>query len=363
MARRRHQNFTIKLLALLAFLSAPCQAWAGESTMPPSFQEVIKPELAEKYRYTEDGEYRKVLNIPTYEWMPAEGEPKAVVLGIHGLTLHGRRFRVLARSLAINGVGFISADMRGFGRCHFDDKKEFSTPDDDKTIINHEKSYESLVALAKLIKAKYPDKKLVALGESLGCTFCVRLAAEHPELISGIVLSAPAVKVNKDMYIGKGQIKQGLKSLVVPDHEMNLTGFFAELCSNRPEVQKEMLDDPLILKKITLKRMITTDLFVDKTVDWAKQTDPKLAVLILQGSSDECVAAKHVTDLMNVMKSDAQNLAWRGNFGHLQLETVYMRGPIVDAITAWMHQQGPDAQKRFDAIQQNIVDLGGQCQQ
>lgn len=360
MAPRQHLKIT--LLTLLTLLLSPFSALAGESTMPPGFEEEIKPELAAKYTYTQDGVYRKELNMPSYEWMPAEGQPKAIVLGIHGLTLHGRRFRVLARSLAINGVGFISTDMRGFGRLHFDDYKQFSTPDDDKSLIAPEKSYEDLVALAKSIKAKYPEQKLIALGESLGCTFCVRLASEHPELISGIILSAPAVKVNKDMYMGKGQIKQGLKSLVVPDHEMNLTGFFADLCSQRPEVQKEMLDDPLILKKITLKRLIATDLFVDKTVDWAKKTDPNLKVLILQGSNDGCVAAKHVTDLMNVMRSDAQELAWRGNFGHLQLETVYMRGPVIDAIANWLSQQRPEYKQKCDALIQTIDGLGGRCQ-
>ena len=120
--------------------------------------------------------------------MPVGTPPKAMIIGIHGLTLHGRRFRVLARSLAVNGVGFVSVDMRGFGRCRFDDKKQWSTADDDKSKVNHEKSYEDIAALAKLIKDKYPDQRLVALGESLGCTFCVRLAAEHPDMISGIVL-------------------------------------------------------------------------------------------------------------------------------------------------------------------------------
>jgi alpha-beta hydrolase superfamily lysophospholipase len=347
-------------LALVAAFASDRFAIAGESTMPAAkYPDNVTPAVSAKYVYTEDGQYSKSLDIPTYEWMPAQGTPKAMVLAIHGLTLHGRRFRILARTLAVNGVGFVALDMRGFGRCKFDDKKLFSTPTDDKTKIDHEKSYDDIVQLAKLIKAKNPDQRLIALGESLGCTFCVRLAAEHPELISAVVLSAPAVKVNKAMYAGKGQIRQGLKAVVKPSHEVDLRGFFTELCSNREDVQNEMIDDPLILKKVKLAALVKTDSFVDKTAEWGKKTDPHLAVLILQGSEDGCVNGKHVTELMNNMPSDDQNLAWRGNFGHLQLETIFMRAASIDAIASFLINHGRDGQTKLQGVQQTITDAGG----
>jgi alpha-beta hydrolase superfamily lysophospholipase len=327
--------------------------------MPAQYQETIKPDLAGKYTYIEDGDYTKSLDIPTYQWLPVDAPPKAMVLGVHGLTLHGRRFRVLARTLAVNGIGFVSMDMRGFGRCKFDDKKQFSTPDDDKSKVNYEKSFEDIVQLAKLVKQKYPDVRLIALGESLGCTFCVRLAAEHPELLSGMVLSAPAVHLNKDMYGGEGQIRQGLKAVIRPSHELNMRGFFAELCSSREDVQNEMLDDPLIVKQLPLGALISTDEVVEKTAKWGKSTSPELAVLVLQGSADGCVSPKHVVDLMNNMKSDDQTLAWRGNFGHLQLETCFMRAATISAIADWLLDHSRDRASKVQVFQQNIADLGG----
>ncbi len=334
-------------------------ATAGESTMPAQYADQVKPELAAKYSYTEDGPFSKDLNMPTYEWMPVGVPQKAIVLGIHGLTLHGRRFRILARSLAVSGVGFVSLDMRGFGRCHFDDKKQFSTAEDDKTKVNHEKSYQDIVKLAELIKAKYPDLRLIALGESLGCTFCVRLAGEHPELVNGMVLSAPAVKVNRAMYRGKGQVKQGIKAVIKPSHELKMSGFFADLASQRVEVQKEMLDDPLVLQELPLKALLSTDKFVAKTTRWGKTTDKHLPVLIIQGSRDGCVSPKHVTELMNSMPSDDQNLAWRGSFGHLQLETARMRAPVIDAVGSWLLNHGPINQLKLKELQQTTADLGG----
>ncbi len=376
MKRSRWSKGVVLALTFSASLAAAvAPAFAAESTMPsPPYTDVVSPVLAEKYTYTEDGDYTKELDIPTYEWMPAGTPPKVMILGIHGLTLHGRRFRVLARALAINGAGFVALDMRGFGRCHFD--KEFSSkipgeksnekpnpgnrnPEpEDKTKIDHEASYQDILKLSKLIKQKYPDVPLIALGESLGCTFCVRLAADNPD-VSAIVLSAPAVKVNKDMYAGKGQIVQGVKAVLTPSHEMDLKSFFADLCSAREDVQKEMLDDPMVLKKLKLKALLSTDAFVDKTARYGKLTSPNLAVLILQGSADGCVSPTRVTELMNTMPSTDQTLDWRGKFGHLQLETRYMRAQTVSAIANWLSVHSKDRLPRLQELNQQIIDLGG----
>ncbi len=359
MARAFQNKLLTMVLSGALFTSSAGIANAAESPLINQYQEQVKPELAAKYTYTEDGEFTKALNIPTYEWAP-EGQPvKAVVLAVHGLTLHGRTFRVLARSLAANGMAFVSMDMRGFGRCKFDPDGKFSSKEDNRSKVDHEKSYLDIEQLAKLVKQKYPNVPFIAMGESLGCTFCVKLAADHPDLIKGVVLSAPAVHVNHDMYAGKGQIRQGIKAVVRPSHELNMSGFFADLCSNRQDVQKEMMDDPLVLKKLTLGALISTDEFVDKTSKWGKKTSPDLAVLILQGSVDGCVSPKHVTDLMNNMSSTDQTLAWRGNFGHLQLETTCMRTATLDAIANWVISHGPESKLKLQHFQQNIADAGG----
>ncbi len=347
------------LLAICTTLASYSAALACESTMPDGFKENVTPELAAKYKYTEDGVFTKQLNIPTYEWMPANKPPRAIVLTIHGLTLHGRRYRVLARMLAANNVGVISLDMRGFGRCHFDPNKKFSSVDDDKTHVNHEQSYQDIAKLAKLIKQKYPDAKLLLMGESLGCTFCVRLAAEHPELTNAILLSAPAVRVNSKMYFGHGTVVRGVKAVFTPSHEIDLHSFFEYLVSNNPEVSKEMIDDPLIVKQLSLRALLSTDKFVAKTARWGKSVSDKMPVLILQGSRDSCVSPRKVTELLNAMPSDDQTLAWRGNYGHLQLETVFMRTKIIDAVVNFLKDHSRENIPELKAFEQQIIDAGG----
>lgn len=362
MKKSRWSKRLFTLLALASFLAAypASKSIAGESTLPsPPYTDDVSPDLASKYTYVEDGEFSKALKIPTYEWMPAGAPPKCIFLAIHGLTLHGRRYKMIGRSLAVSGAGVVAMDMRGFGRCKFDEKKQFSTADDDREKVDHEKSYNDIVQLAKLIQQKYPDLKIFAMGESLGCTFCVKLAAEHPELITAIVLSAPAVKVNKEMYAGRGQVVQGVKAVLSPHHELDLKGFFAELCSSREDVQKELLDDPLVLKKLTIGALLSTDLFVDKTAKLGKSTKPDLGVLILQGSTDGCVSPTHVTELMNNMPSDDQTLNWRGTYGHIQLETNYLRAQTVAAIADWLTVHNKEQRMKVASLEEQIKKLGG----
>lgn len=331
---------------------------ASEMTIP-NREDTLSPNLAGQFTYIEDGALSDAVGLPMYQWLPKDKEIRVVFLGIHGLTLHGRRYRVLARTLASQGIAFVAPDMRGFGRCYFDQDNKWGSKKDDKRKINHEKSYQDLVNLATAVKQKYPDKPLVVLGESLGATFCVRLAGEHPELINGMILSAPAVKVNPDMYLSPSDIKAGIAALISMHHELNLHHFITSLVSDRQEVRDEMLDDPLILKKAPLFDLLSTDEFVAKTAAWGKTVPKHLPVLILQGSNDRCVVPDMVTHLTAAMPSDDQTVRWLGSYGHLQLETSFMRSAIIDALGDWFESHSPESRLEIKSLDQKIVEAGG----
>lgn len=328
--------------------------------MPEKYAEIIKPEFASKYNYVEDGEFDEACNLPTYEWTPKDQKTKAVIIGIHGLTLHGRRYRVLARTMAVNGIAFIAPDMLGFGKNRFDEKWQNDGPKKKaRTRAHHESSYQAIVNLAKAVRQKYPTVPIICAGESLGCTFAVRLGAEHPELVTGLILSAPAVKVNPLMYASPGDVKAGLAALTNPGFLVNLKGFFTNLVSGRTEVVNEMLDDPYIVKELSLGELLSTDQFVEKTVEWGKHIDQSMPLLIIQGSADKCVVPKHVTDLMMVIPSQDQSVSWRGSFGHLQLETAFMRASIIDTIGDWLDDHSTENRAKLEELEKNVADMGG----
>jgi alpha-beta hydrolase superfamily lysophospholipase len=352
-------KFVALFLGGLVAASSALPARAVESTMPPQYIEAISPQYAQQYVYTENGDSSTASGLPTYHWMPADGKMKALIIGIHGLTLHGRRYRVLARTMAVNKIGFIAMDMYGFGRNRFEEDGKLKPKEQGKTNVDHEASYQAIVKLVQYARNQYKGIPLMLMGESLGCSFCMRIAGEHPELVDSIILSAPAVKVNPDMYAAPKDIKAGLKAVVTPGHQVNLRSFFIDLVSNRPEVQNEMTDDPFIVKALGFKELISTDAFVDKTIEWAKLTSPFLPMLVIQGSNDKCVLPKHLTDMLMNMRSNDMRISWKGSYGHLQLETMFMRASIIDSIGMWLMDHGNEGSLKLKKLEQDIADMGG----
>lgn len=364
-AKSRAKVVTAALLSLLAapILQFSGSAKAAEFTIPSQLSDTVSKDILAKFTYSEDGDFTKASGLPTYEWMPAGKDPEAIIIGIHGLTLHGRRYRVLARTMAVSGIGFISMDMRGFGRCHYDTDNKFSPPGDDHHKVAHSKSNEDLVKIVQAARAKYPGKPLILLGESLGCTFCVKIAGEHNDLVDGLVLSAPAIKVNPKMYLSPGDITAGLASLVTKNHKVKLHGFLTKLVCPRKEVVDELLSDPLMVTELGLKDLLATDDFVDKTAKLGKLLAPHLPLLIIQGSVDGCVAPVHVTDFMMNVPSDDQTLCWRGKQGHLQLETSFVRATSIDALGDWIEDHSPSGKDRVAVLKKSLEDVGGRVVQ
>jgi hypothetical protein len=62
---------------------------------------------------------------------------------------------------------------------------------------------------------------------------------------------------------------------------------------------------------------------------------------------------------MNNMPSADQTLDWRGNFGHLQLETVFVRIPTIDAVSNWLQDHSLVREARLSEIQHEVAQLGG----
>ena len=103
----------------------------------------------------------------------------ADVLAIHGLTGHGRRWRpIFTRFLP--DVAVLAPDLIGHGR------SSYAAP---WTIDAN------VAALAGLI-ANEADGPVVVVGHSFGCAVALHLAAQCPDLVSGLVLLDPAVALD-----------------------------------------------------------------------------------------------------------------------------------------------------------------------
>ncbi len=336
--------------------SAAQQATATQVQLPP-----MHP-----VSFVEGGAISKALNLPVYEWSPSDAKPEAMVLAIHGLTLHGTSYELTGKAFASGGYYFVTSDMRGFGKCArtFPGYLEYCQNGDPKWKVDYEKSYDDTVRLAQAMKKKYPNLPVTVMGESLGCTLALRIAGEHPELIDKVIMSAPAVRLNPLMFLSPASLTNGTYALIIsPRFRMSLRGFINELVSNDPKISKEMQDDPLILKAMPLCDLIKTQECVSKTIKYARTIAKDKPILIVQGSQDHCVIPEAIVKLARNTRSGDQTLKWLDQTGHLLLETHFIKAATIAAINDWFDDHEPAHLVELQAIEEDIRALGGEVSQ
>ncbi|MHA2426097.1 MAG: alpha/beta hydrolase [Candidatus Thorarchaeota archaeon] len=171
-------------------------------------------------------------------WKP-DGDPKAIVLGLHGLGSHSGRLAYLGERFTSQGYAFYAPDLRAFGT--FPGRKGHVESFDEYT-----DDIESLVAYLKLL---HHDKKLFLFGHSLGGVFITHYVVKHPGEADGILIPAPAV--SERLKVGKAAraIASFLSKLNVKIYIDN--GLDHELISRNPEIVKDNREDPLRFDKAT----------------------------------------------------------------------------------------------------------------
>jgi alpha-beta hydrolase superfamily lysophospholipase len=315
------------------------------------------PNPNDRITYVEDGDLFKAIGLPTYEWIPKESQPVGLVLAVHGLTLNGKRYEVVLKDFAANGYYTCSFDMRGFGRCYTD--RKFWTPPDSKDRIDYSKSLSELEQIASTIKKRYPGLPLYVMGESLGTILCIELAAERHDLVDGLILSGPVVKVHPLMYIHPKVIEASTVGYFMkPRFQINTDAFVKYLVSEDPDVVQELLSDPLCRKGLKLGELLQTDNLVKKALWYARRIKQDEPVLVLQGSLDRCMVPRAITDLSKRIPSSDQTLRWLHEHGHLLLETAYVRPSTMNALYAWMREQNGSHTENYQLVQKELIQLG-----
>ncbi len=344
------------LMVVLVFLA---------NCLPAISQEIMtgqetKISPAQPFNYVVDGDFAKQVHIPTYEWIPTEGQPKGIIFACHGLTLHGKTFEVTGRTFASHGFYFIAPDMRGFGRCYQDPDNKFSDANNNRHYVNYEKSTDDFLALAKLVKERYPNTPIILLAESLGCTMATRLAATSPETFHSLILSAPAMRLNAMMFVDPESVKEYTFGFLTHlNSGISMTGFFKDLVSNDPNVVADALADPLIRKKLHPYELIKTLGEVKRTEKYAKKLKEGIPILIIQGSDDKCVSPSDVTRLVRAIKSDDQTIKWFHAYGHLAFETDHLRAGVVTSLIGWFRERRPGYLPGLAELQKEIGAVGG----
>ncbi len=272
------------------------------------------------------------LRLPLSFWADTAVSPKAVVVLIHGLLLHAKSFDVLGKTLASEGFVVIAPDLRGCGRWRTE-----SSGDQASKELDHERSYKDIVAVAHRMQTDYPGLPIFLVGESMGASLAIRVAANEPEVVSGLVLSSPAIKGR--VAILPKAVYSAMKLFSNPNREIDLSTYVKHCSSDDPRVSDEIFNDPLARTGLSVRELLRSFNTVKVTLKLVKRIPPQVPVLVIQGSADRTLKANAVMLLLARLKSADQTVKWFPGRGHVLLETGYIAPVTQEVVESWLLHQ------------------------
>jgi alpha-beta hydrolase superfamily lysophospholipase len=266
--------------------------------------------------------------LPLRAWLP-EGEPRAVILALHGFNDYSNAFAMPAPSWAAAGIATYAYDQRGFGGAPGRGRWAGAAP-----------LAADAITAARLLRARHPDVPLYLLGESMGgAVSMVAATASAKPPVDGLVLVAPAVWGRQTMNVFQ---RAGLWfASLMPSMRVSASSLPVKVrASDNIAMLRAFSADPLVIKD-TRTEAVTG--LVD-VMGAALEAAPRLQLptLILYGEHDEIVPRHPVARMVARLPLEArarQKVALYPNGWHMLLRDLGGAVPARD-IAAWVLERG-----------------------
>jgi alpha-beta hydrolase superfamily lysophospholipase len=288
----------VVLPLVLAACATPHVQRTGEAT--------TAPKILPHHIRTADAD-----RLPLSVWRP-EGEPRAVVLGLHGFNDYRRGFEETGEFLAARGFLVYAYDQRGFGgTAHA------------RLWFGGEAMAEDARTVSGLLRRRHPGLPLYLIGESMGAAVAL-VAANGGLPIDGLVLLAPAVWGRSTMpALQRGAL--WFASHTFPSLTLSPRGLDIKPTDNKA-ARRKLREDPLVIKETRTDALWGIAELMDRALVTAPP--PDLPTLILYGRRDEIIPKPPTCRwLAGLPGSPAHRLAvypdgWHMLTRDLQAETV-----------------------------------------
>lgn len=163
------------LIAVLTLSACATPAVQPPLAPPPGF---AGPALEARTLVMDDG-----ARLPLARWTPDDGEPWAVIIGLHGMNDSRASFRLAGPWWAEHGIETWAFDQRGFG----------GAPGRG-VWAGEARMAEDLRTTVALARARHPRAVIAVVGESMGGAVAVAaFGSDRPPAADRVVLLAPAV--------------------------------------------------------------------------------------------------------------------------------------------------------------------------
>ena len=293
-------------------------------TVVPAGPTVRTPILQEDALVSADGE-----RLPVRHW-PAEGKAaRATILGLHGFGDYSAAFEEPAKAWSAAGIETWAWDQRGFG----------ASPHRGRW-AGSETMVADLRTMVALLRARNPERKLIAVGESMGATLLIVALGEpngNSLALDGVVLAAPAARTRQSF----GSVASGAFEVLahlVPWLPVGPTSIDFHPSDNT-EMLRKVARDPLMLTNPRTDQVYGLVNLMDEA--WEAAPRVHRPALVLYGLGDGVVPRGPARALVERLPADAKpRIALYRNGYHMLFRD--MAGAVVTSdVVAWVNN--PDA--------------------
>ena len=275
----------------------------------------------------QEGSFKGVrdANIYFQSWLP-EGEPKAILLIVHGLAEHSGRYMNIVNH-------FVPLNYAVYGIDHLGHGKSEGT----RVFVDHFEDYtKPLKAYFDMIRLWQPRKPIFLVGHSMGGLISAVFLIDHQAELRGAVVSGAAVKVPSNitpatLFVGK------MLSALIP--KFGLIGLDAEGICRDPAVVQAYVNDPLVYRGKTTARLAAEMLKAMQYV-MAQAAKITLPIMLVQGSADRLVDPAGSQMLYDAVSSADKAIRIYDGFYH-EVFNEPEHGKVLHDIEIWLEAHLP----------------------
>lgn len=278
MARSRMRAVVFATLRLLS-VAAPLVAGGCAPVVMAGGPNLAPPEMTQDHLIAGDG-----TALPLRIWSAeGGGEPKAVVVALHGFDDYSNQFAGPAAFWAKQGIATYAYDQRGFGAA-----PGHGYWPGTQTLID------DFAAALRAVRSRHPGAPVYALGASMGGAVVLaalaRPDAPHPD---GVVLEAPALWGGPTMnFFYRANL--WLVAHLVPG--LTLTGRgLGRRATDNDEVLRALARDPLAIKETRLDAIYGLEKLMGRA---AASPPPSAPTLLLYGANDQIIPQTAIADYL-----------------------------------------------------------------
>jgi acylglycerol lipase len=270
----------------------------------------------------QEGRFQSVRDARIYwqAWLP-DGEPKAVLLVVHGLAEHSGRYTHLAERMVSSGYAVYALDLVGHGRS--EGARAFVRRFGDYT--------DPVAACLDIVLDQQPDKPVYLLGHSLGATIGACCFLDSPSILAGGVLSGVSVQMPDNVTPVTILLAKALSALAP---RMPVQAIEAKWISRDPAVVDAYVNDPLVYTGRICARTGIELLNAQQRI-LAQASGIELPVLMVHGSDDRLSPLAGARPFYRALGSREKTLkVYEGLYHEVYNEPE--REYVLDDVTAWL---------------------------